>query len=413
MNSLVPYSIVTGTIGTLVQLYILNLGGTVLAVGLTITLYNAVAIPSAIFWGSVSDRLKRRRPIIVGSFASVAVLLVLFLAARSVDEVALLYVVYSFINSAPTTPINLLIMETEPKAKWASSYAKYSWLAGLGNILGLIASSAWSAFFPLKFLVLFLCVSSLAAAVVAMKLITEPAFLFEGTVLLKQTISLLQRLVTQPVVLMRTSRPQYLRNAMRILRSDFTGDLRILYASILVFYLVTGLGSVAFVPLLRAKGVPDSLVFGASTINLAVQIVSFRYFGSHIKRKNFVRDSVLSLVLRSASLAAVGLVAYLLSGTLFYVLTVLFFSLAAGVSAAVYYTTSTTMIYDTLGTDDQGYSLGIYTAFTGIATTLGALASGYVSFYASYYVTYLLMGVGFALCAWLTLRLRSTRFASG
>lgn len=408
MNSLVPYSIVTGTIGTLVSLYILDLGGSVVLVGLAAALSSAVAIPSAILWGSVSDRLKRRRPIIVGSFGAMAFLVLLFVLARNPYEVILLYVAYGVLNAAPSTPINLLIMETQPKGKWSSSYARYSWLTALGQTLGLLTSSVWTGFLPLKFLVVLLSSAALVATFVALRLISEPPFLLEGTALLKHSMTTLQRIVREPIHLLRSTVPRYPRNILKILRSDFTGDLRVLYASILVFYIATGLNSAGFVPLLRYKGVSDSLIFAGSTVNIAVQVYFFRYFGSRLQRKSFVRDSVASLILRGCAFGMIGVVAYFLSGMPFYLLAVLFFSIASGVCAAVYYTTSTTMIFDTVGSDSQGYSLGICTTFTGLSTTVGALASGYISFYLSYYVTFLVMGAGFGLCAWITWRLRST-----
>jgi MFS family permease len=412
MNSLIPYGMVSGTIGTLVQLYILDLGGTVVDIGLTVTLATAVAIPAAVFWGWVSDRLKRRRPLIVASFGAVGALLVLFLLAHSVYEVSTLYIVYAFINSAPSTPINLLILETQAKGKWASSYANYQVLASVGNVLGLLASSIWSVFIPVSFLVLFLSVCAVVAAFVAAKLITEPAFLLEGTAQVRHYSSILLRLVTQPIVFLKTPRAIHLRNTFRILKSDFTGNLRVLYALILVFYAGTGL-TVVLVALLRYKGASDPLIFAATTINLAVNAIAFRYYGSILKRKDFVRDTAVSLLVRSIAYCSIGVAAYLVTGFTFYVFVVLLFTLGSGVASTVFYTTSTAMIYDSLGVADQGSSLGIYTAFTSVATTLGALASGYVSFYAGYGITFLLSGISMALCAWITLRLRSTPFASG
>jgi hypothetical protein len=46
--SQLPVGISTGPVGTLIQLYILELHGTVFDVGLAITLFNAVSIPAAI-----------------------------------------------------------------------------------------------------------------------------------------------------------------------------------------------------------------------------------------------------------------------------------------------------------------------------------------------------------------------------
>jgi MFS family permease len=62
VSSVLPFSIALGPMGTLVQLLILNFNGTVVEVGLAITLFNAVSIPAALFWGFVTDRFHRRRP---------------------------------------------------------------------------------------------------------------------------------------------------------------------------------------------------------------------------------------------------------------------------------------------------------------------------------------------------------------
>lgn len=411
MNSLIPYGMVSGTVGTLVQLYILSLGGNVVDIGLTVTVATAVGIPGAVFWGWVSDHV-RRRLLIAGSFLAIGAIFVLFLLANAIYEVAALYVAYTFLNAAPSTPINLLILETQAKGKWASSYATYQVLATVGQMLGLLSSSVWSAFLPITLLAAFLSVCSVVAAFVAFRLISEPAFVLERSAQLRHLGSILQQLITQPLLFLRSPRSRGLRKAFRILKYDFTGDLRTLYVGIIVFYFGTGL-TVVLVALMSAKGATDPLIFVASTVNLAVNAVTFRYFGSHLKRKNFVRDTVLSLLVRSGAYVTLGVAAFLTSGVTFYFAVVVLFTLGSGVASSVYYITSQAMIYDSLEVADQGSSLGIYTAFTQVATTLGELASGYISFYAGYDVTFALSGIFMSAAAWVTLRLRSTRLGVG
>ncbi len=412
MASLVPYSLVSGTIGTLVQIYILNLGGTVLDVGLSVTLSTTITIPASIFWGSVSDRLKRRKPIIAISFAALAGFFALFLLASTVDEVLLIFTVYSFVNSAPSTPINLLILETQEKSQWATAYANYQALAAGGQVLGLLASSIWSAYLPVRFIVLLLSACSVLAAVIAAKLISEPPFLFEGTALGRHYLSILQRFLTQPSGFLRTPQAFHLRGFFRSLRADFSGYLRILYGSILVFYFATGLTAV-FVALLAAKGVPDSLIFVSSTINVAVTAPVFRYVGLRLKKKNWVRDSVIALSSRAVAYASIGVAAYFLSGTPFLIVATGLFVIGSAISSPVYYTISQAMVYDTLGVAGQGSDLGIYTALTGLSGTFGALFSGYITIYAGYDTTFILSGAGMALTALIILRLRSTPLGSG
>ena len=50
--------------GTLIQLLILNLNGTVIDVALAITLFNAVGVPAALVWGFVTDRFHKRKLIL-------------------------------------------------------------------------------------------------------------------------------------------------------------------------------------------------------------------------------------------------------------------------------------------------------------------------------------------------------------
>ena len=80
-----------GPVSTIIQLLILNMHGTVIEVGLAITLFNTVSIPAAIFWGFATDQERKRRPIIVVSYLATAGVFGLFLVARTFYSISLLY----------------------------------------------------------------------------------------------------------------------------------------------------------------------------------------------------------------------------------------------------------------------------------------------------------------------------------
>jgi hypothetical protein len=48
VNAILPFYVAFGPVGTLIQLLILNLHGTVIDVALAITLFNAVGVPAAL-----------------------------------------------------------------------------------------------------------------------------------------------------------------------------------------------------------------------------------------------------------------------------------------------------------------------------------------------------------------------------
>jgi len=138
----------TGPVGTFAQLYIIQLHGSVIDIGLAATFFAAASIPAAIFWGFVTDRIRTRKGLVVWSYVLIAALLFSFLLVRTVYGIIVLYSIFSFLSSAFATPLNLLIMESQPKASWASAFAQFSMVSSIGVTLGLLLSVGWSGFFP-------------------------------------------------------------------------------------------------------------------------------------------------------------------------------------------------------------------------------------------------------------------------
>lgn len=89
--SVLPINVALGPVGTFVQLYILELHGTVIDIGLATTLFSAVSIPAAIIWGFATDRMQTMKTIVVGSYLAVTIILASFLLAKSIYGVELLY----------------------------------------------------------------------------------------------------------------------------------------------------------------------------------------------------------------------------------------------------------------------------------------------------------------------------------
>jgi MFS family permease len=63
------------------------------------------------------------------------------------------------------------------------------------------------------------------------------------------------------------------------------------------------------------------------------------------------------------------------------------------VAYAVYYTSSNTMMFNTVKGKTAGSALGVYSAVVGLATMAGSFVSGFISVYSGYYVTFALAGI--------------------
>ncbi len=405
--SVLPINIALGPVGTFVQLYILVLHGTVIDIGLATTLFNAVSIPASMVWGYATDRSQSRKVIIVGSYVALAVNLLLFMFAGTIHGVELLYAVFSFLSSAAATPLNLLIMETEPKPRWASTFSRFSMVSSIGITFGLVLGVGWADFLPLNMMVAPLAALSLISAALSVVIIKEPRFVFERGLIVMIRRSFYGLLLIMPMLFLMIPRIFDFRKTFRGLRYELTRDTQVLYLSIIAFYVAAGIFNTSLVPSLYRANLSKSQIFLNSLVAMIVQVIAFRYTGPYIEKRNLRRAAISGLALRSACYAITGLAAYFLTGLSYLGANLILFPIAGGVAFALYYSASNVMIFNTLGHTNQGSTLGVYSAVVGLAMTAGSFISGYTSFYLGYYLTFILAAACLAVAAWLTSLLRA------
>ena len=401
VDAILPFYIAFGPVGTLIQLLILNLHGSVIDVALAVTLFNAVGVPAAVVWGFVTDRFHRRKLIIAGSYLATAAILVSFLFINAGYEVSLLYAVFSFTTSAATTPLSLLIMETERKQKWATAFARFSMVTSIGQTAGLILSVGWGLFLSVNYLVVPLAALSVVSAALSVLMIKEPIVVFERRAIAMNRPSFFHRILAVPVFFLRLPRLNDFKRVFRNIKFELTRQVPILYFSIFMFYLASGIFNTSLVPSLKANNVSSFLIFLVTTVAMVVQIISFRYAGPYTERKSPVKVAVGGLVLRSLGYGFLGVSLYIISGVWFLAPVLIFYPLAAGFAYSVYYTASNTMVFNTLRAGRQGSSLGVYSALVGIATLVGSLVSGFTSLFLGFSVTFIIAAVFLAVSAWL------------
>jgi len=398
-----------GPVGTLIQLLILNFQGTVIDVALAITLFNAVSVPAALFWGFVTDRFHLRKRIIVVSYLATAGILVSFFFVNTGYLVSLLYAVFSFVSSASTTPLNLLVMETERKKKWATAFARFSMVTSVGQTVGLLLSVVWGLFFSLNYIVFPLAVLSLVSAALSVLMIKEPSMIFERQAIALNKPSFFHRLLAVPFFFLRVPRLNDFKRIFRDIKYELTRQVPILYFSIFMFYFASGVFNTSLVPSMRANNMSSFLIFLVTTVAMLVQILSFRYAGPYIEKKSPVKAAVGGLVLRSLGYAFLGVSLYIISGVWFLAPVLFFYPVAAGIAYSVYYTASNTMVFNALGKSRQGSSLGVYSALVGIANMAGSLISGFTSFFLGFAATFIIAAACLGLSAWFASLLRHTK----
>jgi MFS family permease len=397
-----------GPVGTLIQLLILNLNGTVLEVGFALTLFNAVSVPSALFWGFVTDRFHKRRSLILTSFLVTPILLTLFLFANNGYWVSFLYALFSFATTASTTPLNLLVMETEQKPKWASAFARFSMITSVGQTIGITLGMIWSNYFPLVILVIPLALSSLISAALAIRLIKEPLVPFERQLIVMHKSSFFHRIHILPYLFLKLPSSEDFKRVFRNLEHELLRHTALLYLAIFGFFLSAGLFNTSVVPVMHFNGLSGLMIFSVILLGMVVQIISFRFAGRYIERKSPEKSAIISLLLRAVVFSLLGVFAYFITGIWFLLPALIFYPLATGVAYSIYYTASNTMVFNSLSVRRNGSHLGVFSALAGAATMIGSFSSGLVSFYFGFTATFIISAIVLVISAWLLSMIRSS-----
>ena len=389
----------SGPVWTVVQLYILEMHGSVIQIGLAATLFAAAGIPAAIFWGFVTDRIHTRKGLVVWSYVLIAGVLFSFFFVRTILGIIALYSAFSFLSSAFVTPLNLLIMETQPKASWASAFARFSMISGVGVTLGLLLSVGWADFFPLHLLVIALGVLSLISAALSVQMIKEPVAVFERSMIVLVSHSFYHLILALPLLFLKIPKLMDFRRVFRGVKFGLTREPALIYLSIGAFYFASGLFNTSMVPSLYSARVSNSQVFSVSLAGMIAQTLAFRYLGARIQERGIRHTAVQGLLLRALSYACFAVGAVYLVGIQYLGLALIFYPIGAGLAYAYYYAASNVMVFNTLGRSNQGAALGVYSAVVGVATMIGSFISGLISFYGGYYATFIAAALWLALAA--------------
>jgi len=392
----------TGPVGTFAQLYILQLHGSVIDIGLAATLFAAASIPAAIFWGFVTDRVQTRKGLVVWSYVLIAGLLFSFFFVRTVYGIIVLYSIFSFLSTAFATPLNLLIMESQPKASWASAFAQFSMVSSVGVTLGLLLSAGWSGFFPLQLLAITLGILSLISAALSVQMIKEPVAVFERSMIVMVSQSFYHFILALPLLFLRIPKLMDFRRIFRGVKFGLTREPALIYASIGAFYFSSGVFNTSIVPSLNSAHITNSQVFLVFLVGMTVQTFAFNYLGRRIQARGIRHTAVQGLMLRALSYGGFAIAVFYLVGIRYLVSALILYALGAGIAYAYYYAASNVMVFNTLGRSNQGAALGVYSAVVGLTTMIGSFISGFISFYVGYYATFIAAALWLALGASLT-----------
>ncbi len=403
LSIFVPINAAIGGFSTLLPLYIINIGGTVIDVGNIVSAYSLTLIPSSILWGIAVDRKEKRKPFVTYCYLGTTVLLVAGFFLTDVNALLLLYVCYAGISAAANPAVTILLMEYSPKKKLSMIFAKYSSLTLLGTALGTIPGVFWTNCFPLRAYFLLCAIFSGISTILAARYLVEPAFPLEQRAVALSQESFVTKLRTVTMIFITIPSLEDIKSFGKMMRSVFTRHVPLLYLSFFLFFTASSLFFTSYTPFLKSREMGDSGVFIVFTTLYILQAVIYPITGRACERFGEDQVAVSALWLRTVGLlAAFTTVLLMLHNSTLMIASIVSIAMI-GAGFAFFNTSSSVLLFRTLPHGKQGELLGIYSALTGIAAFAGAIMSGYLSFNTGYAVTFVVAAFLYVACA-LTLR---------
>lgn len=297
------HEIAFGLLSIFIPLYVVTsaVGGSLVDLGIMVSLALLSAIPASFFWGYICDRTRHYKLYILLSFISLAVILYLLTFATDIRMFTFLYVVMSVFHVAHEAPKNVLIAEHYPRDDWGKSYALYEGFTEIGSLIGLLLGLFMFTAALNPTIILFLCSGlNLAAFVFSILFVADPLIIFE-----RRLVSIEKKI-------------DYTYNGSRIfakladglsLREKFKSENFTLFGTGLVLFSLAS--SLFFTPLpiffSKALALPENMVFLIYVLNSSGTMIGYFFAGKkasspnaklHVQRLALLRGTlVLALVL--------------------------------------------------------------------------------------------------------------------
>jgi MFS family permease len=388
-----------GGFSTLLPLYIIDIGGTVIDVGNIVSAYSLALIPSSILWGLAVDKKEQRKPFVTYSFLGITILLGAGFFLTDMGALLLLYACYAAISTAASPAVSVLLIESSSKKKLSTNFAKYSSLTLVGTALGTIPGTFWTLYLPLRAYFLLCAIFSGISVVLAARYLPEPEFPLERKVVAMTQDSLVAKLRTATMIFITIPSFQDIRSFWRMMRNVFARYLPLLYLSFFLFYTALNLFFTSYTPFLKSREMDDTGVFIIFSTLYILQAAVYPIAGRACNRYGEERVAVSAVWLRMAGfLAALTTVVLMFRNTML-TMTSMISIVMIGAAFDFYNTSSSVLLFRSLAAGKQGELLGIYSALTGTAAFVGAIMSGYLSYQVGYGVTFVIAALLLVGCA--------------
>ncbi|MEM0134619.1 MAG: MFS transporter [Thermoplasmatales archaeon] len=379
-----PMNTSAGITSPLAPLFITEiLAGGAFEYSLYVIVASLATILGLIVWGSLSDKMGKRKMFIYIGFISLAVTSVMFSISFNIEYFIFVSFLSGFLGSAVTPVSSILIMELAERKDWSMKISKFSQYNSYGNIAGVIFSVLFTGAFPrvseLRYLYLISAVFYVGSVVLGHVYIPESQKKIERDEVPIRTFRVFERVRYLPTQII------HFNFHFKVLDRD----LKFIIVGFLIMMTGFQLFFVEFPIMLTSNlGVSSSVYFMIYLGNYLFGAITFGFSGQTCKKYGNRKVATMAVIARIIIFpSTIALVALLTFRPLLFVGLLLIFSLLGALWAFISVGTAT-LVSNLSKPEERGRVSGTYNAVQSFGAVIGSAMTGLIVLRFGFYVDY-------------------------
>lgn len=395
-------NVAIGVASLLVPLYVVQLGGDAVALGVLWFATSMAMAPSSLAVGPITDRFGHQRTIVLVGFAGIAVSFAILPLLGTVAAVVVADAALWLFVAAVTPVLTTLVLADAPQNRWNGRIARLNKYQGYGWTAGLVLGSVWTLLVGVRLspvetqrALLWLCTAVVAVCTVAAarSLPSEPSARGLRGRLRSRPSRRDVRAVFSPLLpgrVVSLARSTDLRGLL----TGLSRPLLVYFAAVSVFFAGFSVFSAPLPDFLTKAGFGDDAVFALYVVSSLASAVFYVGAGELADRHDLRRLQSGALGLRAAVFPVVAAVGYAVqASTLPGLVAVACLFALVGLSWAIIAVTANSLVARYAGPRNRGAALGLYTALSSAAGGVGGLLGGWLASAYDYVPTFAVAAV--------------------
>lgn len=383
---LLPANLTAEGLNIVIPLYIIFLGGGIVEISIIVALQYGASALGSIFWGKVIDRSRVKRGILLASFSAILLCCLWLYLTNTVAWLFIISPIIGFFVVGKNPVTDILVIQSVQRSYWSWLFVRTSIVSSFGGLLALIIGTAWSFYFDLGPYFLICAISSGIAILLSVHVRGAEFHAERRSV--AYSISAL-RLSFSHFHLIFTRIPELYdyKHIITIFRGKISHEIGLLFLSNLLFYLGSNIYFTAFTPFLKTHGFSDSAVFLLYLSQTATMITMYFLVPKIIARIGEEKSTTMSFPIRIAAILIAGLAIPLTIGINSFFLAI-FSACLMLLAFSIFSTSNSFILFKSIPQGFEGRYLGVNSSITGIGIFIGALATGQITSFFGYTVSF-------------------------